>query len=63
MEKGGHDVSMDQGAPEFGLVVDDGYRSRVARALSLDPVDLDPELPVQWISTGLRHLVVPGGRC
>lgn len=56
---GGYDVAMDQGSPEFGPFVDDDYRSTVARALGLRPEDLDPQLPVQWVSTGLRYLIVP----
>uniref|UniRef100_UPI003F492817 PhzF family phenazine biosynthesis protein n=1 Tax=Nonomuraea sp. CA-252377 TaxID=3240003 RepID=UPI003F492817 len=58
-ERGGYDVSMEQGTPAFGPVMDDHYRSRVAQALSLEADDLVPELPVQWVSTGLRYLIVP----
>lgn len=31
----------------------------VAVALGIDPSDLHPELPVQVVSTGIRHLLVP----
>ncbi len=57
--KGGYHVSMDQGRPEFGPVVEKAYRDRVAEALSLGSDDLEPDLPVQWVSTGLRYLIVP----
>jgi len=56
---GGYDVTMDQGRPEFGPVMDEDYRRRVATALSLDVADLDPGLPMRWASTGLRYLMVP----
>ena len=35
------------------------YRDRVARALSLQPADLIADLPLQWVSTGLKYLIVP----
>ncbi|MGI8781425.1 MAG: PhzF family phenazine biosynthesis protein, partial [Solirubrobacteraceae bacterium] len=56
---GGFDVSMDQGRPEFGEPMPQAYRDRVARALSLQPDDLDPDLPMRWASTGLKYLIVP----
>lgn len=56
---GGYDVSMDQGEPTFGAPVDDAFRARVASALNLRSDDLVPDLPVQWVSTGLRYLIVP----
>lgn len=56
---GGFDVSMDQGEPEFGAPMPPSYRVRLARALSLDPTDLHADLPVHWVSTGLRYLIVP----
>lgn len=57
--RGGFDVTMDQGRPEFGPVGDGPYRERVARALDLSPGDLRDDLPVAWVSTGLRYLIVP----
>ncbi|MDP8927888.1 MAG: PhzF family phenazine biosynthesis protein [Actinomycetota bacterium] len=56
---GDFDVSMDQGQPQFGDPMPQPYRDRVARALSLTPQDLDDHLPMQWVSTGLRYLMVP----
>lgn len=48
---------LDQGAPRFLGEVDD--RAAVARAFSLGDDDLDPRLPLEAASTGLRYLVVP----
>lgn len=56
---GGFEVSMDQGRPEFGEPMPQSYRDRVARALSLQPADLIADLPLQWVSTGLKYLIVP----
>jgi trans-2,3-dihydro-3-hydroxyanthranilate isomerase len=57
--QGGFDVVMDQGAPEFGPVLDGHYRERVASALNLGLDDLHDDLPLQCVSTGLRYLIVP----
>ena len=48
---------MRQLPPSFGDVVDD--RTLVAAAAGLGPDDIVPELPVQPVSTGLPHLMVP----
>lgn len=48
---------LNQGAPEFWGTVD--AREQIARAFGLDPSDLDSELPLEVVSTGLRYLVVP----
>lgn len=55
----GYSALLDQGAPEFLGVV--GERAAVARAFSLAEADLDPALPLEVASTGLRYLVVPLG--
>lgn len=54
------------GGPAFGEMtqVDPVFGPRhepgaVARALGLDPADLDPSLPVETVSTGLPFTVVP----
>lgn len=47
---------MRQRDPEFGRV---HPPEPVARALGLDPSDLDPSAPVQTVSTGLAFAVVP----
>lgn len=57
--EGGFDVETDQGPPTFGEPMPRAYRERIAAALHLQPGDLDPELPVQWVSTGLKYLMVP----
>lgn len=56
---GGFDVSMAQGRPEFGEPTPQAYRDRVSRALNLQPEDVHPDLPMQWVSTGLKYLIVP----
>ncbi len=48
---------MQQHPPRFGNEFHD--RALVARAAGLEPDDLDPNLPVQVVSTGLAHLIVP----
>lgn len=48
---------LDQGAPEFLGGV--SAREEVARAFGLRPDDLDPALPLEVVSTGLRYLIVP----
>ncbi len=48
---------LDQGAPEFLGEID--VRSMIARAFALTASDLDPDLPLEVVSTGLRYLIVP----
>lgn len=48
---------MTQLPATFGPDVED--RERVARAIGLAVEDLDPELPIQTVSTGLPHTIVP----
>lgn len=51
-------VVMTQGAPSFGAVLRD--LTPVADALGLDPLILArAKLPIQAVSTGLEHLMVP----
>ena len=47
---------MRQVAPSFGKVHD---RSVVAEALGLDAGEVEPELPIQTVSTGLPFIIVP----
>jgi trans-2,3-dihydro-3-hydroxyanthranilate isomerase len=47
---------MTQVEPKFGLVHE---REAVARAAGLEEGDLDPNLPVQTVSTGLPYTIVP----
>ncbi|MFC6704783.1 PhzF family phenazine biosynthesis protein [Flexivirga alba] len=56
---GGFDIDTDQGRPSFGEPMPPAYRERIAHALRLQPGDLDPTLPVEWASTGLKYLIVP----
>ena len=48
---------MQQLAPSFGPVFDEP--ALVASAAGLEPDDLVPDLPVELVSTGLAHLIVP----
>ena len=48
---------LNQGTPEFFGVVD--TRELFARAFDLEPQDLNPDLPLEVVSTGLRYLIVP----
>lgn len=51
-------VIMTQGRPSFGPILRD--LTPVAGALGLDPLDLaKAKLPMQVVSTGLEHLMVP----
>jgi trans-2,3-dihydro-3-hydroxyanthranilate isomerase len=54
---GGYSGLLDQGAPKF--VGSFGDRARVAAAFNLMPDDLDSDLPMEVVSTGLRYLIVP----
>ncbi|HXY71544.1 MAG TPA: PhzF family phenazine biosynthesis protein [Actinomycetota bacterium] len=56
-DPGAGTARMRQGPPVFGPVFED--RVAVARAAGLQVDDLHPSLPVQAVSTGLRHLMVP----
>ncbi|GAK51365.1 phenazine biosynthesis protein PhzF family [Candidatus Moduliflexus flocculans] len=47
---------MRQNAPEFGKTLD---AARLARILNLSPDDIDARFPVQEVSTGLPHILVP----
>lgn len=53
----GGEAMMVQAVPEFGQVVED--RTRLAVALGLQVHDLVDDLPVQMVTTGLKHLLVP----
>lgn len=56
----GQSCVMDQGAPEFlGEVVAGSERDEVVKAFALGTDDIDPGLPLEVVSTGLRYLVVP----
>jgi trans-2,3-dihydro-3-hydroxyanthranilate isomerase len=47
---------MTQLDPVFGKIHD---RNKVAQVIGLRPEDLDPDLPIQTVSTGLAFVVVP----
>lgn len=56
---GGFVAVLDQGRPEFLGEVGADRAAEFARALNLDPNDLDPGLPLEVVSTGLRYLILP----
>ena len=53
----GYSGLLDQGQPNFLNTIDD--RSAIADAFNLSVDDLDRDLPLQVISTGLSYLIVP----
>ena len=53
----GYSALLDQGAPQFLGVVE--TRSEIAEAFGLTGADLEPDLPIEVASTGLRYCVVP----
>ena len=53
----GYLVSMVQPAPTYTSPV--GDISRIAESIGLSAADLDPTLPVQGVSVGLGHIIVP----
>ncbi len=53
----GYSGWLNQGTPDFLGAIDD--RGQIARAFNLGPEDLDPNLPMEVVSTGLRYLIVP----
>jgi trans-2,3-dihydro-3-hydroxyanthranilate isomerase len=53
----GLELEMTQRDPQFGAVIED--RAAVARALGRSIEDLDPDLPVQIVNTGLPFVIVP----
>lgn len=50
---------IDQGRPEFLNAVPEHRSAEVASALGIEAGDLDPALPLEVVSTGLRYLIVP----
>lgn len=51
-------IEIDQGRPQFGAVLDDGWRRRVAQALGV-PEGLAAGRPLQVVSTGHSKVIVP----
>ncbi|MGH9845379.1 MAG: PhzF family phenazine biosynthesis protein [Blastocatellia bacterium] len=52
-------VTMEQGAPEFGLPVPRDKQREFLQALNLNMADAHPSLPIEVLSTGLWYLFVP----
>lgn len=59
MKNGVYTETMNQGEPKFIRQIDQSRSGEIARALSLLKSDLDTDLPVEVISTGLPYLIVP----
>lgn len=55
--EGGYSGLVDQGPPEFLATVARG--DEFAGAFGLKPSDLNRELPLEVVSTGLRYLIIP----
>ena len=53
---GGDILWMKQVAPQFGEVLEIG---QLAPVLNLDESDFDPRFPIEEVSTGLPHIIVP----
>jgi PhzF family phenazine biosynthesis protein len=52
-------ASLDQGRPDIIAAPPPAARPAIAASLGLAAADLDPELPPEILSTGLRYLIVP----
>jgi PhzF family phenazine biosynthesis protein len=52
-------ATMDQGHAEYLGVAPGDRAAEIAAALSVRASDLDPALPLEVVSTGLRYLIVP----
>jgi len=52
-------AEMDQGIPTFGPPISAAKKEVFLNALNLSMADLDPDLPLQVVSTGLPYLIVP----
>lgn len=58
-ENRGYTETMNQGAPVFCGAVDGRHAADIARSLGLAAGDIDTELPLEVVSTGLPYLFVP----
>lgn len=56
---GYYKVTMDQGIPVFGVKLDKNQSVEILKALNLSENDWADHLPIQTVSTGLPHLIVP----
>jgi trans-2,3-dihydro-3-hydroxyanthranilate isomerase len=52
-------ATMEQGRPEFGQIVSGSRRDELLSALNLSKDDLENDLPMEIVSTGLAYLIVP----
>ncbi len=56
---GRYRVTMDQGDASFIRTIDAAAAPALASALSLNREDINPDWPMEVVSTGLRYLLVP----
>lgn len=56
---GGYRCVLNQGAPEFLGQLSEGDTAAVCKSLNLERSDLDSDLPLEVVSTGLKYLIVP----
>ncbi len=54
-----YDVTMNQGLPKFIKKIEKNYYKEIAEALSIRECDIEGDLPVEVVSTGLPYLLVP----
>jgi PhzF family phenazine biosynthesis protein len=57
--RNGYAVTMDQGKPEFIGELQTSSAREIAESLGLAPDDIDPDYPLEVVSTGLPYLLVP----
>jgi len=57
-QEGWYPVTMDQGKPIFGPIASPALQQQVLSALNLSASDLDDDLPMQMVSTGLPYLLI-----
>jgi PhzF family phenazine biosynthesis protein len=55
----GYSVTMNQGAPEFLAAIDRSCASDIARSIDRSSDDIDPDYPLEVVSTGLPYLLIP----
>lgn len=59
IKQGTYRVAMEQGHPTFGRMLREDDEAPFLDALSLEPENRDPRLPLEVVSTGLPYLIVP----
>ena len=57
--RAGYSVTMNQGTPEFIGELKRSAAPEIAQSLGVAPGDIDPEFPLEVVSTGLPYRLVP----